>query len=81
MNQQPDLPSEGFVRLPVVLRVMGIGRTSWWEGIRKGKYPKPAKFGAKTACWHVDDLRALIARLKAEAGNENREGEAVSRAK
>ena len=65
-----DLPTEGFVRLPVVLRVMGIGKTSWWNGIKEGKYPKPSKFGARTARWHVDDIRALIAKYKAEAGNK-----------
>lgn len=72
-----DLPSEGFVRLPVVLRVLGIGKTSWWNGIRAGKFPKPTKeFGRKTACWHVDDIRALIARCKAAAGNDSTEGAA-----
>ena len=75
-----ELPTEGFVRLPVVLRVMGISKTSWWEGIKKGKFPKPAKFTSRTAGWHVDDLRALIAKLKDEAGNETRQGQAVSHA-
>ena len=67
-----ELPTEGFVRLPVVLRVMGISKTSWWEGIKKGKFPKPAKFAARTAGWHVDDLRALIAKLKPRPETKSR---------
>jgi predicted DNA-binding transcriptional regulator AlpA len=68
-NKLYELPLEGFVRLPTILRVLDIGKTSWWCGIRDGKYPKPSKFGARTARWHVDDIRALIAKYKAEAGN------------
>ena len=68
--ENPVLPTEGFVRLPVILKVLSIGKTSWWNGIREGKYPKPSKLGTKTARWHVDDIRALIAKFKAEAGNE-----------
>ncbi len=64
-----ELPTEGFVSLPVVLRVLSIGKTSWWNGIREGKYPKPSKFGSKTARWHVDDIRTLIAKFKEQAGN------------
>jgi hypothetical protein len=36
-NKLYELPAEGFVRLPTILRVLGIGKTSWWVGIREGK--------------------------------------------
>ncbi len=67
----PVLPQEGFVRLPVVLAVIGIGRTSWWNGIKKGRYPKAIKLGARTAVWRVEDIRALIASL---AGSDGAQG-------
>lgn len=56
-----DLPSEGFVRLPKVLHVLGVGRSSFWAGIKEGRYPKPVKLGPRTSAWRVDDIRALIA--------------------
>ena len=55
------LPPEGFVRLPVVIRVMGIGRTTWWAGVREGRFPKAVKLGPRTSAWRVEDIRALIA--------------------
>ena len=73
------LPQEGFVRLPVVLKVIGVGKTTWWCGIKEGKFPKPAMIGTRTARWHVDDIRALIAKYRAEAGNECTEGHADAR--
>lgn len=62
-NHSPVLPPEGFVRLPVVLQVLGIGKTSLWTGIREGRYPRPVKLGPRTAAWRVEDIRALIASL------------------
>ena len=57
------LPQEGFVRLPQVLHVLGIGKTTFWDGIRKGHYPAPIKIGSKIAAWRVQDIRALINQL------------------
>ena len=55
------LPPEGFVRLPVIIRVMGIGKTTWWAGVREGRFPKAVKLGPRTSAWRVEDIRALIA--------------------
>jgi predicted DNA-binding transcriptional regulator AlpA len=61
------LPAEGFVRLPTVLKVMGISKTRWYRGIREGWFPKPVALGPNVSMWDVADIRACIARLKAEA--------------
>jgi predicted DNA-binding transcriptional regulator AlpA len=54
------LPAEGFVRLPAVLKVYPCGRSTWWEGVRTGRFPKPVKLGPRTTAWRVEDIRALI---------------------
>ena len=33
------LPKEGIARLPDVLAAVGIGKTTWYKGIKEGKYP------------------------------------------
>lgn len=57
------LPDTGFVRLPTVLRVVPVGKSSWWAGVKTGRYPKPVKLGPKTTAWRVEDIRALISSL------------------
>lgn len=57
------LPQEGFVRLPMVLQVLGISRSSFWAGIKEGRFPKPIKLGPRISAWQVDDIRQLISRL------------------
>ena len=65
MSKVP-LPESGFVRLPSIIAPHGpmpIGKSTWWAGVRSGRFPQPVKLGAKTTAWRVEDIRALIERL------------------
>ena len=57
------LPETGFVRLSTVLRVIPVSRSSWWQGVKSGKYPTPIKISANTTAWKAEDIRDLIAQL------------------
>lgn len=54
------LPETGFVRLPTVLRVFPVGKSTWWEGVRTGRFPQPVKLGPRTTAWKAEDIRTLI---------------------
>jgi predicted DNA-binding transcriptional regulator AlpA len=62
-----DIPETGFLRLPQVLSVIPLGKTSWWEGVRSGRFPKPIKLSARCTAWRAEDIRDLIARLSNES--------------
>jgi predicted DNA-binding transcriptional regulator AlpA len=55
-----SLPETGFVRLPVILKIFPIGKSTWWQGVKDGKYPKPVKLGQRTTAWKVEDIKNLI---------------------
>lgn len=57
-----------FYRLKDVLKIIPVGRSTWWAGIRDGKYPPPVKLGPKTSAWRDDDIRALVEKLS-ESGS------------
>jgi prophage regulatory protein len=62
-------PQEGFVRLPSIIAPHGpipVCKSAWWEGVKKGRYPKPVKLGPRTTAWNVKHLRALLKRLAGE---------------
>ena len=61
MQIQKSLPEVGFVRLAQILDVVPISRSSWWQGIKEGRFPRPLKLGPRTTVWRVEDIRALIA--------------------
>jgi prophage regulatory protein len=52
----------GFIRLPDVLRVIPVSRSTWWAGVRAGRYPPSVKLGPRITAWRVEDIRELIER-------------------
>lgn len=59
-NQKNILPETGFVRLPIILEIFPIGKSTWWQGVKDGKFPKPVKLGLRTTAWKVEDIKELI---------------------
>jgi predicted DNA-binding transcriptional regulator AlpA len=57
---QGQLPETGFIRLPQVLELIPVSRSSWWAGIRTGRYPSPVKLSPRCTAWRVEDIRAWI---------------------
>jgi prophage regulatory protein len=60
------LPEAGFIRLPKVLSLLPIGRSTWWAGIRSGRYPAPVKIGPRLSAWRVEDIRELLKTLSSQ---------------
>ena len=41
-------------------RAIPISRSSWWKGVKEGRYPKPIKLGPRTTAWRLSDLLPLL---------------------
>jgi prophage regulatory protein len=60
------LPEEGYLRLWQIIggkgcpAILPISKSSFWTGVRTGRFPKPVKLGKRTTAWRVQDIRALI---------------------
>ena len=52
---------DALVRLPTVLGVFPVGETTWWNGIKAGKYPRPVRISARVNAWTVGSIRQLLA--------------------
>ena len=60
-----QLPATGFLRLRYILAPLGpipVSRSTWWAGVKDGRYPKPVKLGPRITAWRVEDIRTLIER-------------------
>lgn len=65
MSDNHMLPEVGFLRLSGILAPAGpipVSKSTWWEGVKTGRYPKPMKLGPRVTVWRVEDIRALIER-------------------
>jgi prophage regulatory protein len=51
--------NERLIRLPEVLEIIPIFKSSWWAGVKTGRYPEPIKLGPRTTCWRLSDIQAI----------------------
>jgi predicted DNA-binding transcriptional regulator AlpA len=63
-----SLPSTGFLRLSQIVgkpdsvsALIPISKSTWWAGVKSGRYPQPVKLSPRVTVWRVEDIRALIA--------------------
>lgn len=59
-NQKSSLPETGFLRLPAILELIPIGKSTLWLWVKQGKFPKPFKLGQRTTAWRVEDVNLFI---------------------
>ncbi len=55
-KEEPDR----LLRLSEVLKLIPVSRSSWYQGIKDGKYPPPIKLGPRTSAWRESDIMALM---------------------
>ena len=53
-------PVERFLRLSAVLQVIPVGKSTWWNGVKTGRFPAPIKLGPRTTVWKLSDIDALV---------------------
>lgn len=63
MSDVQSILSKRLLRINQVLALVPVGRSSWWEGCRTGRYPKPVKLGPRTTVWRAEDIAAFIESL------------------
>jgi len=65
-----NLPETGYLRLsqiignskasPPIPALIPIGKSTWWQGVKLGKFPKPIKLSTRITAWRVEDIRDFI---------------------
>jgi predicted DNA-binding transcriptional regulator AlpA len=64
------LPETGLLRLPQIVgdpkatppipALIPVSKSTWWNGVRSGRYPSPVKLGPRITAWRVEDIRKMI---------------------
>ena len=62
-----------FLRLCQIVRtknsvgdpLIPISKSSWWAGVRSGRFPAPVKLGPRTTAWRSSDIAELLKKLGA----------------
>jgi len=67
-----QLPEIGYLRLSQIIgnrnagipAIIPVSKSTWWAGIKAGRYPKPVKLSQRCTAWRVEDIRKLIEQQK-----------------
>ena len=54
------MKTEKLVRLPEVISITGLSKTTIWRYEKKGEFPKRIKVTARTSAWKLSDIQAFI---------------------
>ena len=63
MPNYTTLPETGLLRIRQIIAPHGpipVSKSTWWAGVKDGRFPKPMKLGARVTVWRVEDIRDLI---------------------
>jgi predicted DNA-binding transcriptional regulator AlpA len=56
-----QLPDSAYIRLPVMIGLLGISSASIWRGVKNQSIPTPVKLTERTTAWNVGLVRADLA--------------------
>lgn len=67
-----QLPTTGFVSLSQIIgaiksntpALIPVSRTTWWRGVKSGRYPQGVKISERRTAWRAEDIQALLNSLK-----------------
>jgi hypothetical protein len=53
-NTKPKRPR------PAIPPVIPVGASTWWEGVKSGRFPKPIRLGPRSTAWPIASIRKLL---------------------
>jgi prophage regulatory protein len=71
---QSPHPERGLRRLKSIIRPGGpitVSRSTWWAGVKSGRFPAPVKLGPRITAWRVEDIQRLIEEGAAGGGDRS----------
>lgn len=51
---------DALLRLPQVLSLFPVGKSTWWAGIKEGRYPRGIRLSERAIGWKASDIYKLI---------------------
>lgn len=54
------LEEERLIRLPEVMRLIGIQRSTVWAWVKQGRLPKARKLSSKLSVWQYSEIMAYM---------------------
>lgn len=66
-NLIPTLPATGYLRIKQVLQFIPVSKSTWWNGVKDGRFPQAVKLGPRTTAWRAEDIKSYIEQFEIPA--------------
>lgn len=71
----PPIITAGYLRLHHIIGdpkkgippVIPVSKSTWWAGVKSGRYPQPVKLSSRTTAWLLSDIISLLDSFKLES--------------
>jgi len=83
MANRNAIPETGYLRLPQIIgnpkakppisAIIPVGKTTWWSGVKSGRFPQSVKLSARCTAWRCEDIHALLKQLAKQNGGGHAE--------
>lgn len=63
MEIEPKANSKRLLRITEIIAPHGpvpVGKSTWWEGVKDGRFPQPIKLGPRISVWRAEDIEELL---------------------
>ena len=61
--------NDELLKVDAVLKRFPVSKSTWWEGVKSGRYPKPVRLSPRRVAWKVCDIQLLIEQSSNEEGS------------
>lgn len=51
---------DSLLRLPEVLKLVPVSRSSWYAGVKEGIYPKQVAIGRRSVGWRSSEVQKVV---------------------
>ncbi len=69
---RPARPTKcGKPAKPAIPPIIPVSKSTWWQGVKDGRYPAPIKLSPAVTVWRASDIEALCERINRESSTTN----------
>jgi predicted DNA-binding transcriptional regulator AlpA len=80
MDNSKKIPTTGYARLsqiignkkakPPIVPIIPVSKSTWYEGVRTGRYPKPFKHGQKVSLYRWAQISELCESIEEQESSK-----------
>ena len=60
MSENTKNQAQGFLRVKQIIKLLGIGKSTFYKWVKDGKFSEGIKFGERIRVWKTEEIYAFI---------------------